>query len=158
MFYWKHHRGQLLLSAQYLQFTFASRSMLNEALPSELLTLIWSFADSKILKRIRFVNKRRRDVATKYLFEDVFVTLLPLFLRKLESISNHEHLSEHVKTLGFHSKLLDSNTCTTTILTKRSISGSPFMIGVEYMILICLLQGDNCIGSDTVRDIIFPQK
>ena len=81
--------------------------MLNEALPAELLTIIWSFTKSKTLKKIRVVNKGHGEVATKLLFEDVYITLLPQFLRKLESIANHEHLSKHVRTLWFHSKLLE---------------------------------------------------
>ena len=81
--------------------------MLDEALPAELLATIWCYADSRTLKEIRLVNRGHGEVATKVLFKDVYITLLPLFLRKLEAIANFEHLGKHVKTLGFHSKLLD---------------------------------------------------
>ena len=46
-------------------------------------------------------------IATKLLFHDVFITLLPPFVSKLMEIAQRRHLSKHVRTLSFHSKLLD---------------------------------------------------
>ena len=78
-----------------------------ERLPPELLATVCSFSDIKSLKKLRLVNKTFADIAAKFLFETLYVTLIPRYLHKATEVAYHPTLRFHVHTLVFHDDVLD---------------------------------------------------
>ena len=78
-----------------------------ERLPPELLAPICSFSDTRSLKKIRLVNKTFADIAAKFLFETLCVTLIPRYLHKVTEVAYHPTLRFHVHTLAVSYDILD---------------------------------------------------
>ena len=78
-----------------------------ERLPPELLATVCSFSDIRSLKKLRLVNKTFADIAAKFLFEALHVTLIPRYLHKVTEVAHHPTLRFHVRTLFFNDHILD---------------------------------------------------
>ena len=78
-----------------------------ERLPPELLASVCSFSDIRDLKELRLANKTFADIAAKFLFESLHVTLIPRYLHRVTEVAYHPTLRFHVHTLFFHEDILD---------------------------------------------------
>ena len=78
-----------------------------ERLPPELLATVCSFSNIRSSKKLRLVNKTFADIAAKFLFEALHVTLIPRYLHKVTEVAHHPTLRSHVRTLFFHYHILD---------------------------------------------------
>lgn len=78
-----------------------------ERLPPELLAPVCSFSDIRSLKKLRLVNKTFADIGARFLFETLYVTLIPRYLHKVTEVAYHPTLRFHVHTLVFHYDILD---------------------------------------------------
>ena len=59
------------------------------------------------MKKLRLANKTFADIAAKFLFESLHVTLIPRYLHKVTEVAHHPTLRFHVHTLFFHEDLLN---------------------------------------------------
>lgn len=75
-------------------------------LPPELWAQVCSLSDIKSLKRIRLANSGFTQIAARYLFEGLCVTLIPRYLDKLAEVAFHPSLRFYVRTLYFDYRIL----------------------------------------------------
>ena len=72
-----------------------------DRLPPELWARICSLSDIRSLKRIRLTNSGFTQIAARYLFEGLCVTLIPRYLDNVTEVAFHPSLRFHVRTLYF---------------------------------------------------------
>ena len=78
-----------------------------DRLPPELWAWVCSLSDIRSLQRIRLVNSTFAQIAARYLFEGLCVTLIPKYLDKVTEVAFHPTLRFYVRTLYFDYKILD---------------------------------------------------
>lgn len=71
------------------------------SLPPEIVHVIASILPARDIKRLRLVNNKLNAIASAYLFETIFVELLPGSLAKLSSVARHPVFSKSVRTIFF---------------------------------------------------------
>ena len=76
-------------------------------LPTELWAKVCSLSDIKSLKRLRLANSGFTQTAARYLFEGLYVTLIPRYLDKVTEVAFHPSLRFYVRTLYFDYTTLD---------------------------------------------------
>ena len=80
-----------------------------DRLPPELWARVCSLSDIRSLKRIRLANSRFTQIAARYLFEGLYVTLIPKYLDKVTEVAFHPSLRFYVRTLYFNYEILDED-------------------------------------------------
>ena len=80
-----------------------------DCLPPELWARVCSLSDIRSLKRIRLVSSGFTQIAARYLFEGLCVTLIPRYLDKVTEVAFHPSLRFYVRTLYFHYDILDED-------------------------------------------------
>ena len=77
-----------------------------DRLPPELWARVCSLSDIKSLKRIRLTNSGFTQIAARYLFEGLCVTLIPRYLDNVTEVAFHSSLRFYVRTLYFDYRIL----------------------------------------------------
>ena len=78
-----------------------------DRLPHELWARVCSLSDIRSLKSIRLADSKFTQIAARYLFEGLCVTLIPTYLDKVTEVAFHPSLRFNVRTLYFDYKILD---------------------------------------------------
>ncbi|CAF9935263.1 hypothetical protein IMSHALPRED_010164 [Imshaugia aleurites] len=100
-----------------------------ELLPLEIMAEVCSFSDFGSLKKIRLVSTAFAQIAPRYLFEEIYVTLIPEYLDKLTEVAIHPTLRFHVRTLFFDYDILNEEFAEYDVWKAEVDSGGPISIG-----------------------------
>jgi hypothetical protein len=74
-------------------------ALLLQCLPAEILEAIASMLPARDIKSLRLVSLTLVTIASKFLFETIFVEVLPESLYKLSSVVGHPVFSKSVRTI-----------------------------------------------------------
>ena len=80
-----------------------------DRLPPEIWARVCSLSDIRSLKRIRLANSGFTQIAARYLFEGLCVTLIPCYFDKVTEVAFHPNLRFNVRTLYFDYQILDKD-------------------------------------------------
>jgi hypothetical protein len=92
-FEYRIHR-QSLSTLLITQFTMA-------ILPNELLSEVCSHADIRTLKQLRLVDRTMNDFAAKFLFQEVYLILLPESIENVRQLIRHPVYKHYVRCLRY---------------------------------------------------------
>ena len=101
-----------------------------DRLPPELWAQVCSLSDIRSLKRIRLANSRLTQIAARYLFEGLCVTLIPRYLDKVTEVAFHPSLRFNVRTLYFDYRILDKG-CAEYDVWEAEIDNKDIFYGEE---------------------------